>query len=379
MKFSEPIYFKENFRYIPCFPRYAINIDSEVIDTFTNRLVTKTEVHHGYNVIYVYNPDKNGYRYTRTHRLLALAWIPNNDFINKPIINHIDGVRSNNKLENLEWCSLSENTNHALDTGLNKTPVKMKTRDVFTGEVVIYKSVSEMSHKLGMSNVSGDGYAKRLPGYLYNKRYEIKFFDDNSPWYFEDTEYDVNGHGKSIYTITTFNKKTGELRKFSNLENFYKTYNLWTKSKSVDNGLALFRDMYKDFDVSYVRNAVSGPYRVLDLETKQIEVFDSIIDVGKYINRSRTEIQYDLSRRLKFIYSKKWLIATGINEIVLEDYRDKPKPFVKIVIVNSNDNTERIADSIKHAARITSIQSKTITKHLNTDRKIKGLSFRALE
>lgn len=51
------------------------------------------------------------------HRVLAKLYIPNPD--NKPYINHIDGNKFNYDLENLEWCTHSENMKHAVRTGLH--------------------------------------------------------------------------------------------------------------------------------------------------------------------------------------------------------------------------------------------------------------------
>lgn len=71
---------------------------------------------HGYPQITLSlkNPKKRGSK--KVHTLVAKAFIPNPE--NKPCINHIDGDKENNHVDNLEWCTYSENQQHAYDTGL---------------------------------------------------------------------------------------------------------------------------------------------------------------------------------------------------------------------------------------------------------------------
>ena len=74
---------------------------------------------HGYMSLELFGRTESNDVFCRTlyiHRILATLFIPNPE--NKRTVNHINGIKSDNRLVNLEWATDLENNKHAFDTGL---------------------------------------------------------------------------------------------------------------------------------------------------------------------------------------------------------------------------------------------------------------------
>lgn len=76
--------------------------------------ILKPDIRRDYLSVTLY---KNGVRNRfQVHRLVAIIFLPNIN--NLPCVNHIDGNKQNNRIDNLEWCTYKENINHSIKINL---------------------------------------------------------------------------------------------------------------------------------------------------------------------------------------------------------------------------------------------------------------------
>ena len=108
---------------VPSIPCLGVTRDGKVMNMVSGKWLSICDNGRGYKQVFVCVKNKRHMRYV--HRLVAECYIPNPNSL--PEVNHLDGNKANNSVDNLEWCTRRDNAIHAIQTGL-KPPNSEKQR-----------------------------------------------------------------------------------------------------------------------------------------------------------------------------------------------------------------------------------------------------------
>lgn len=122
--------------------RYEIAEDGSVLNLANNTLLSASLNPKGYLRVGLAD-GKGGHKQYSVHSLVARHYIPNPYGYSQ--INHKDGNKRNNHINNLEWCSCAQNAQHALATGLRKGYMPADTKEDLLKRVLLGEQVSTIA------------------------------------------------------------------------------------------------------------------------------------------------------------------------------------------------------------------------------------------
>jgi hypothetical protein len=129
--------------------RYAASEYGEIWSHISKKWLKQCTTPNGYRVVGLWKPGAKNAKATFVHRLVAEAFLPFDPVRNR--VNHINGIKADNRLVNLERCTSSENNQHAYDAGLKAPAHRKLTQEQARRVRYGGERLKDLSAELGMS------------------------------------------------------------------------------------------------------------------------------------------------------------------------------------------------------------------------------------
>jgi len=149
---------------------YAVS-DGNIYSSITNKNLSSFVDNVGYKQVVLYKDKKRHYK--RVHRLIAETFIPNKNNLSQ--VNHINGDKLDNRVENLEWTNNSGNTKHAYDNNmyLSTKQISVKSKSKINGEERIHKSIRACAKELNINRKTLSSILHGNKSNNFNYHFEI--------------------------------------------------------------------------------------------------------------------------------------------------------------------------------------------------------------
>lgn len=362
--------YNSDYRLIPRYPRYVISKTGKLIDTETDEEVIPTNAL--YKRVRIFDPFQQNFVNVQLHRLVAYAWVPNSNWEQNMVINHINGDKYDIRPENLEWCTYADNINHAFTTKLRNDNILCYTRNVDTLEEKSFVSISKAMEWIGRSRLNLR-QSPICPHTLIcgtNGRFEIKF-DDISPWYFTTPpsmdyrpyanlfEVIFQNGDKRVYT------KVSELLKLAHISRAYSV-------KDAINVVLKKRSDIKDIIVTSLKADTSNGIEARNIDTGEIKTARTSKELSNEIHLGKSTV----IKAVKLNNPKRlflgWQIRIVTNEPWPEPDQNQPVNIASSYkVTNLTDGNITICKSLRDLESKVGLARRVIAPKLKLDSTIR--------
>lgn len=368
--FSTPQIIKINkaeFRILGRFPKYCINQYGKIYnfaDSIMPVEIKPLTLEHEY--IRVNILDTFGcFRFVGIHRLVAMAWVPNDDYVNKNIVDHNDRDKKNSYYKNLSWTNNSGNVSkERINYGIDRYAVKRIDSD----QINYCNSLREISNIIGNKKIDLSGSKIKI-GKIWkgdNGKFEIAINDKNLIWFYNS----LNNLDKKYLVIKNslryYFKEIDSVYSFLNIDK--SKYDFYAMVDYVNNKI-------KNINIYYSlppRNLVLREMK--NIKTKEIFYADKWRDVQKITKASKGII-------IKFLHTKiedrlingTWLLRYKSNKPWADEIgsiKSGKNKKIKVLLIDESGNVKYEFPSIINAAAEIKTSGRTIVKKIMLNKKV---------
>jgi hypothetical protein len=179
-----------NYYEIPGFSDYAIAPNGALIKKATGEFVKPSPNPDGYINYRIMGDDGQRFTWNR-HRLMAVVFKHPGVDITELVVNHENGIKGDDFLDNLEWMTQQENVEHAGMMGLTEKCLPISVRDYLSGEVAKYPSIIECARALGMSKDFINWRIKAGETRVFPEGKQYRLGHSDEPWFVPDPSDDA--------------------------------------------------------------------------------------------------------------------------------------------------------------------------------------------
>lgn len=365
----------ETFRLVPYAPNYAINKDGYLLNLYTRRINIPAILPSQNEYVKI---ELNGIPF-RHHVLVASAWCENPDPRKNIVVDHINGIKNDNRAENLRWVTQSVNANSFVATGKSYNAQPCAVKNLTTGEVKHYPSITAASKDMKRGNIN-----PKNVNLVNDKPYIIKH---NGMWY--QLQYDIglltwvtleeaiesyNTVYKDRYMLTIQDRNKREnIYTYNNLEDISEFINNGTRYISLNEAIKELDKRNKYIITKQpIKNSNKVFYIAYNVKTKEVIYSGSTTSLIIQTGVAKSSIRKSAFYNGKYMFND-WVFKIDNGE----DFTPYETPMNKPISVIAAKGAEVLEfTSIREASRYFNMESSMFRYNLERSIPINGYIIR---